>query len=261
MLPAIRSATVLIAAGCLIATAAGASAQDPHAWTPHDPDRPRPPEVEPGPATGPALPPADAAVLFDGRDLSRWRAEDGGPARWRVVEGEDGGWFEVVPGTGSVVSADSFGDVQLHVEWAAPAEPTGDGQDWGNSGVYLMGLYEVQVLNTYDNPTYADGHAAALYGQYPPLVNASRPPGEWQSYDIVFRAPRFDPDGQLLRPARVTVLHNGVLVQDAVELTGPTAYQARPPYTAHADRLPISLQDHGSVVRYRNIWVRELDGS
>lgn len=259
MLPVTRPTIVSIALASVLVSVSATSAQDPHAWPPHDTDRPRPPVVDPGPATAPAPVPSDAVVLFDGRDLSHWRDADGGPAKWRVVEGDDGGWFEVVPGTGSVVSSDSFGDIQLHVEWASPPESDGDGQDWGNSGVYLMDLYEVQVLNTHGNQTYADGHAAAVYGQYPPLVNASRPPGEWQSYDILFRAPRFDADGELLRPARVTVFHNGVLVQDDVELTGPTAYQERPPYEAHPERLPISLQDHASPVRYRNIWVRPLD--
>jgi hypothetical protein len=148
--------------------------------------------------------------------------------------------------------------VQLHIEWASPTPAEGESQERGNSGVYLMGLYEVQVLDSYDNPTYADGAAASLFGQYPPLVNASRKPGEWQTYDIVFDAPKFKSDGSLERPAVVTVFHNGVLVQDHVVLTGPTAYLERPPYKAHADKLPLMLQDHGHRVRYRNVWVREL---
>jgi hypothetical protein len=164
-----------------------------------------------------------------------------------------------VRGAGTIATAEAFGDVQLHVEWAAPSPPSGDGQNRGNSGVFLMGRYEVQVLDSYRNTTYPDGQAAALYGQYPPLVNASRPPGEWQTYDIVFRRPRFDANGKLLSKARVTVFHNGVLVQDAVELTGPTAHHARPAYSAHPDRLPILLQDHGDPVRYRNIWLRNLE--
>jgi hypothetical protein len=167
--------------------------------------------------------------------------------------------LEVVPRTGGIQTAQSFGDVQLHIEWAAPAEIRGEGQGRGNSGVFFGGgRYEVQVLDSYDNRTYADGQAAALYGQYPPMVNASRPPGEWQTYDIVFRGPRFDAQGNVTRPARVTVFHNGVLVQDNTELAGPTTHQARPPYQAHPERLPISLQDHGDLVRFRNIWVREL---
>jgi hypothetical protein len=156
------------------------------------------------------------------------------------------------------VSARAFGDVQLHIEWATPSPARGSGQARGNSGVFLMGRYEVQVLDSYQNRTYPDGQAAAIYGQYPPLVNASRPPGEWQTYDIVFRRPRFDANGALVSPARMTVFHNGVLVQDDVELTGPSGHQSRPPYERHADRLPIRLQDHGDPVRFRYIWVREL---
>jgi hypothetical protein len=223
-------------------------------WPIHAIDRPQPPVVTPGPAVSVA-PPSDAIVLFDGRDLSRWRAGDGSEARWRV----ENGYVEVVASTGSLVTADAFGDAQLHIEWAAPATPSGEGQGRGNSGVFFMGgRYEVQILDSFENPTYPDGQAGALYGQIPPLVNASRPPGEWQSYDIIFRAPRFAADGTVTSPARVTVLHNGVLIQDNVELVGPTAHNARPPYEAHEDRLPISLQDHGDPVRFRNIWIREL---
>jgi hypothetical protein len=244
-------------AGCLVAVAGPtASSQAVTSWPVHSLSRPKPPVVDPGPFTASAPPPSDAVVLFDGRTLSEWRSAGsaGGPARWKVADG----YMEVVGGTGGIVTARSFGDVQLHLEWASPASPTGEGQERGNSGVIIMGRYEVQVLDTYRNETYADGYAAALYGQYPPLVNVTRPPGQWQTYDIVFRRPRFDQAGKLLRPARVTVLHNGVLVQDAVTLTGPTSHQARPPYAPHPDRLPFELQDHGSPVRFRNIWVREL---
>jgi hypothetical protein len=240
-----------VIAGALLQSSMTSVAQE---WPIHSLDRPKPRVVDPGPAGPPVPAPADAIVLFDGRDLSRWRDAAGAPARWKV----ENGYFQVVPGTGSLVSADSFGDVQLHIEWAAPAPPRGEGQDRGNSGVFLMGTYEVQVLDSYQNTTYADGQAGAVYGQFPPLVNASRPPGEWQIYDIVFHAPRFDDRGQLLRPARVTVLHNNILIHDSVELTGPTAHRERPPYRAHAHRLPISLQDHGHPVRFRNVWVREL---
>jgi hypothetical protein len=180
---------------------------------------------------------------------------DGGPAQWRVRDGV----FEVVAGTGTLRTRDAFGDVQLHIEWMAPSPPRGRDQDRGNSGVFLMGKYEVQILDSYGNDTYADGQAAALYGQYPPLVNASRPPGEWQSYDIVFRRPRFDASGKVLSPARFTVLHNGVLVHDNAVLVGPTGHTTRPPYEAHPDRLPITLQDHGHPVRFRNVWVRDLE--
>jgi hypothetical protein len=232
-----------------------ASAQDPGPWPIHSMERARPPVVDPGPAPPPSPPPSDAVVLFDGTDLSAWRMSDGSPARWRLGDG----WFEVVPGTGSLVTSEPFGDVQLYIEWASPLEVIGDGQGRGNSGVFLMGRYEIQVLDSYRNDTYPDGQAAAVYAQYPPLVNASRPPGEWQSFDIIFRAPRFDGDGALLRPARVTAFHNGVLVHDGVELTGPGAHEARPPYEAHPPRLPLSLQDHGDRVRFRTIWIRPLD--
>src|SRR5579859_7877349 len=159
---------------------------------------------------------------------------------------------------GELRTKEAFGDCQLHVEFREPVPPHGESQERGNSGVFLMGLYEVQVLDSYDNRTYADGQASAIYGQYPPQVNAARPPGEWQWYDIVFHGPRFDSSGKLLRPARFTVLHNGVLVQDNVELTGPTANGRRPPYKPTPEKLPLALQDHGNPVRFRNVWIREL---
>jgi hypothetical protein len=204
-------------------------------------------------------PPSDAIVLFDGSSLSGWRSVDSSsqPARWRVADG----YMEVVAGTGNIATARGFGDVQLHIEWMAPTPVEGEGQGRGNSGVFLMGIYEVQVLDSYQNTTYADGHAAAIYGQYPPLVNPSRPPGEWQTYDIVFHRPRFDTNGRATTKARMTILFNGVLVQDNVELTGPTAHKARPPYAKHDDRLPLILQDHGNPVQFRNVWVRELSDS
>ena len=221
----------------------------------HARDCPAPPVIDPAPAGAPVPPPSDAIILFDGKSLSEWRSGDGSPARWLVR----GGYLEVVKGTGGIRTVKEFGDVQLHIEWAAPNPPVGEDQDRGNSGVFFMGRYEIQVLDSYGSRTYPDGQAAAVYGQYPPLVNASRPPGQWQTYDIVFRRPRFAADGSLQSPARFTVFHNGVLVQDAVTPTGPTAHQSRPGYTAHADRGPISLQDHAHPVRFRNIWVRELE--
>jgi len=226
-------------------------------WKQHDMNRPVPTVVDPGMSSTqaePGRPPSDATILFDGKDLSKWQQDDGSPAKWKVEEG----YFEVVAKTGELRTKEAFGDCQLHVEFREPTPPHGESQERGNSGVFLMGLYEVQVLDSYENKTYADGQASALYGQYPPLVNASRPPGQWQWYDIVFHGPRFDAAGKLLRPARFTVFHNGVLVQDNVELTGPTANGRRPPYKAGPDKLPLALQDHGNPVRYRNIWIREL---
>jgi hypothetical protein len=166
--------------------------------------------------------------------------------------------MEVVPHSGIIQTRQPFGDCQLHVEFTEPTPPVGEGQERGNSGVFLMGLYEIQVLDSYQSKTYADGQASAVYAQFPPQVNASRPPGQWQTYNIIFHGPRFDKDGKVLRPARVTVLHNGVLVQDNVELSGPTGHHVRPPYKPTPDKLPLSLQDHGNPVRFRNIWIREL---
>jgi len=226
-------------------------ALDAQQWPVHDMNRPPPPLIDPG-STG--RPPSDAIVLFGGADASEWRMKSGEPAKWKV----DGDYIEIVPGSGDLVTARGFGDCQLHLEWATPAIPKGEGQDRGNSGVFLMERYEVQVLDSYRNHTYPDGQAAAIYGQFPPLVNASRAPGEWQEYDIIFHRPRFDRDGKLLRPARMTVFHNRVLVHDDVELAGATVHGARASYLAHPDRLPLVLQDHGSPVRYRNIWVREI---
>jgi hypothetical protein len=197
-------------------------------------------------------------VLFDGKSLANWRSADsatlGQPAKWKV----ENGYMEVVRGMGSIQTAQEFGDAHLHVEWTAPNPPTGTGQNRGNSGVFLMKTYEVQVLDSYNNTTYPDGQAGALYGQFPPLVNAMRPPGEWQVYDIIFRAPRFSPTGQVTTPARMTVFHNGIVVQDNVSLLGPTTHTVRTPYALHPDKLPIMLQDHGDPVRFRNIWIRPL---
>ena len=244
----------LFSVGSMIVMAAAfAAAQD--AWPVHDPNRPMPKVVAPGPAGPPAPAPADAVVLFDGKDLAAWTDAKGQPARWKV----ENGYMEVVPKTGGIRTAAGFGDCQLHVEWMAPSPAKGTDQDRGNSGVFLMDLYEVQVLDCYGNKTYADGMTAAIYGQFPPLVNACRPPGEWQTYDIVFHRPRFDKAGKVLSPATMTVFHNGLVVHERAVLTGPTAHKARPPYTMHADRLPISLQDHSHPVRYRNIWIRELE--
>jgi len=236
----------------VVALAAAQSVPKPE-WAVHDMNRPLPPVVDPGPPGPPIPAPSDAVVLFDGKDLSGWADAKGSPALWKV----ENGYMEAAAGTGSIRTKRGFGDCQLHIEWAAPAAVKGEGQDRGNSGVYLMDTYEVQVLDSYNNKTYADGSAAAIYGQYPPLVNACRKPGEWQTYDIIFYAPRFDKDKKLVTPARMTVLHNGILVHDNAIVWGPTA-QDKPQYAYHPDKMPISLQDHGHPVRYRNIWIREL---
>jgi len=222
----------------------------------HDRNAPQPPVVTPGEPSTQAQagkPPSDAVILFNGKDLSNWESVNGGPADWKVEKGD----FATVPGKGDIRSKQAFGDCQLHVEWAAPNPPHGEDQDRGNSGVYLMSSFEIQVLDSYQSKTYPDGQASALYGQYAPLVNACRPPGEWQTYDIVFHGPRFDAAGKLTRAATVTVFHNGVLVQDHVTVLGRTdgeheAYQQIP------TKLPLKLQDHNHPVRFRNIWMREI---
>jgi len=221
-------------------------------WKVHDRERPAPAVVTPGATPGAA--PSDAVVLFDGKGLGEWVATSGGDAQWAVRDG----YMETRPGAGAIRTRRGFGDVQLHVEWAAPSRVEGEGQGRGNSGVIIMGRYEVQVLDSHGNRTYPDGQAASVYGQYPPLVNASRPPGEWQVYDIVFRRPRFAADGKLLRPANMTVLHNGVLVQDHVDLWGETNWLQFRAYSKHPDALPLELQDHANPVKYRNVWLREL---
>jgi hypothetical protein len=221
----------------------------------HDPARPHPLTVTPGAAPG--SPPSDAMVLFDGNDLSKWVQRDAqGAARapkWIVRDG----YVEVAARTGALETRDSFGDVQLHIEWAAPQAITANSQGRGNSGVLLMGMYEVQILDSFDNRTYADGQAGALYGHWPPLVNAARPPGEWQVFDIVFEAPRFDGD-TVVKPAHTTVIWNGVVIHHRRELAGPTVYRNVARYKPHAGELPLRLQDHGNPVRFRNIWVRRL---
>ena len=223
-------------------------------WRQHDIRRPKPPVVEPAEGTIAAKPPKDALVLFDGSGLDAWQSPDGGPAKWKVVDGS----MVTAPGTGPIETKAKFGDVQLHAEWAAPSPPKGTGQDRGNSGVFLTGRFEIHVLDSYRADTYADGQAGAIYGQYPPLSNASRPPGQWQSYDVAFRRPRFDASGGLLEPARITLFHNGVLVQNNEEPFGPTSWLKWLPYEDKGGRGPISLQDHDHPVRYRNIWVRDL---
>jgi hypothetical protein len=226
-------------------------------WHVHDSDRPHPPVITPGtPSTqetaGKA--PSDAIVLFDGKDLSHWKSESGGPAPWKIEDGA----IIAQRGGGTLVSKDEFGDCQIHIEWASPKPPRGRDQDRGNSGVLISGRYEVQVLDSFENLTYADGQAGAIYGQYPPLVNASRKPGEWQTYDIAFTAPRFKADGSLETPAYETVFHNGVLVHNHTPVIGAMSYRTVGKYTAHKPEGPLALQDHGHPVKFRNIWVRPI---
>ncbi|MFC1724581.1 DUF1080 domain-containing protein [candidate division KSB1 bacterium] len=218
----------------------------------YDENQPQPPVVKPHSIESKNAP-SDAIVLFNGEDISQWVDGKGNPARWKV----ENGYMEVVKGTGSIKTKQGFGSCQLHIEWATPEEVKGTSQGRGNSGVFLMDQYEVQVLDSYNNITYPAGMAASLYGQSPPMVNASRPPGEWQSYDIIFHRPVFK-DGKAVKPAVITVFHNGILVHDHFRILGAMAFKKIPEYKAHPDKLPIGLQDHGNPVRYRNIWIRPL---
>ena len=236
-----NSLVTLLIAGCLlVAQNATSSAAD-------KPKLPEPPVIDPGPPGGP---PSDAIVLFDGQDLSKWRNAKMDAAGWKV----ENGYMEVAR-TGDILTKEEFGDIQLHVEWAAPAEVKGEGQGRGNSGVYLMGRYEIQVLDCFNNKTYPDGQTAAFYLNSAPLVNACRKPGEWQTYEIIFHAPKPQPDGQV-KPGSFTVLHNGVLVQDHIPIKGEATTSAA--LKGVATQGPLVLQDHGNPVRYRNIWLRKL---
>lgn len=208
----------------------------------------RPAVVTPGADGGP---PSDAVVLFDGTDLSAWENAE----NWKIEEGA------LVAGGGDIRTKESFGDCQLHIEWSAPTPATGSGQGRGNSGIFLMDNYELQVLDSFENETYHDGQAGAVYKQTPPQVNAMRPPGEWNVYDIIWTAPRFHEDGSLASPAYITALHNGVLILNHFELLGDTPFVRPPQYQKHPDRLPIRLQDHGNPVRFRNIWIREIQAA
>lgn len=208
---------------------------------------PEPKVVTPGDEN--RLPPSDAVVLFDGNNMSAW--ENG--ENWKVENGE-----AVVHG-GAIQSKAKFGDCQVHIEWSAPVPAEGEGQGRGNSGMFLMGIYEIQILDSYINKTYFDGQAGAIYKQTPPMVNAMRPPGEWNTYEVIWTRPRFADDGSLESPAYITALHNGVLILNHFELLGDTPYHRPPHYEKHDDKLPISLQDHGNPVRFRNIWVREIE--
>lgn len=247
---------------CLLAVALGLTITSyaEKSYNVHDINRPNPLVITPAEQFG--QPPSDAIILFDGKDTSQWQSEkDSGPVKWKV----ENGYMEVVKKTGDIRTVKEFGNCQLHIEWWVPpdVDPKITDQKRSNSGVFLMDKYEVQVLDSYTddnyktNKSYADGQASAIYGQYPPLVNACRKPGVWQSYDISFLRPLFDDKGKCIRPARITVFHNGVVVQNNVEIKGATAHKKKAQYSPH-DKGPLKLQEHGNPVRFRNIWIREL---
>ena len=222
-------------------------------WHVHDPARPQPPLVTSGTFSEKATPPSDAIVLFDGTDLSQWRDQKTGEAApWTIEDGV------MVSAKGDIQTTNQFGDIQLHLEFKEPTPPRGDGQGRGNSGVFFMGQYEIQVLDCYNNKTYADGATAGIYGQHPALVNACRPPGEWQTYDIIFNVPHFGANGELLSPAYVTVFHNGVVAQDHQAVRGATNWRVPGKYTPHGPTGPLALQYHNNSVSFRNIWVRPV---
>jgi Domain of Unknown Function (DUF1080) len=237
--------------------ALSASARENIEYEVHDGRRPQPTVITPGTFSTQdraGTPPSDAIVLFFGKDLSSWESVKGGDAPWQVVDGD----IQCVPGSGNIQTKQQFGDVQLHLEMLEPQGTQGRSQERGNSGVFLQGLYEIQVLDNYKSETYPDGMAGAIYGQYPPLVNACRPQGEWQTYDIIFHAAKLQ-NGKVVKPARVTAFFNGVLVHDDTDLIGPTGRESLASYPASLPgKGPLQLQDHNDPVHYRNIWVREL---
>ena len=231
-----------------------AEAQLETGWKIHDLNRPQPKIAKPAAEALTVKPPSDADVLFDGTDLSQWRDSQGGKSKWKVEDNI----LVSTKKSGNIYTNKEYGDCQLHLEWAIPKDTEGSGQGRGNSGVFLMGLFEIQILETLENPTYADGMAGSVYGQYPPLVNAARGVGEWQTFDIVFHRPRFNSDGSLKSRARITVLHNGVLTQDNVEIFGPTSWIKHFEYSKKMSKASLALQEHGNIVHFRNIWIREL---
>lgn len=211
----------------------------------------KPKKVTPGVNAGEA--PSDAIIIFDGKDLNNFTTLKGEPAKWEVKDGA----FTVSKGTGDIKTKQTFGDIQLHIEWRAPSVVVGDGQGRGNSGIFLSELYELQVLDSYESPTYSNGQASSIYKQAIPLVNATRKPGEWQVYDVIFIAPKFSDNGRVITPATITVIHNGILTQNHTTIIGPTEYKGFPVYKPHG-KASIKLQDHGNPVSFRNIWIREL---
>lgn len=243
---------IILSVSFLVCTITSLSAQE---MKPEETEKwePVPPVVDPGKEI--PSPPSDAIILFDRNDLSKWESTKGGKAEW-VVNSDA---FTVKPGTGNIQTREKFADIQLHIEWKTPLDTAGKhGQGRGNSGVYLQGLYEVQVLDSYKNRTYSNGQAGSIYKQYIPMVNAMKPPGEWQVYDIIFYAPRFNEDGSLKKPGFITVFHNGVLIHHYAEIKGTTTNIGQPKYRPHTLKMPLMLQDHGNYVSYRNIWLREL---
>lgn len=244
----------LLIASCVIAPVVVAAQQPVREGDPKLTEiwQPEPAVVKPGKTAADA--PADAIVLFDGKSTAAWLGKDNAAAKWKVEDGA----MTVVKGAGDIHTKESFGDCQLHIEWRTPAEVKGDGQGRGNSGIFLMGRYELQVLDSYNNRTYSNGQAASIYKQLPPLVNASRGPGEWQVYDVIFTAPRFYENGTVQSQARITVIHNGVVVQNNAAIWGSTQYIGIATYEKHAEKESIILQDHGNPVSYRNIWIRPL---
>jgi hypothetical protein len=244
---------ILISAFCF-ACSANTNAQQERTGDPKLTElwQPEPPVISPGKTS--ADPPSDAIILFNGKDGSQWVAKDGGAIKWKIADGI----LTVGAGTGEISTRQGFGDCQLHIEWRTPAEVKGEGQGRGNSGIFLMGKYELQVLDSYKNKTYSNGQAGSIYKQLMPLVNASRPPGEWQTYEVIFKAPRFYENGIVKSPATITVLHNGVLVQNNATLAGSTQYIGLASYEKHGEKEPLKLQDHGNPTSFRNIWIREL---
>ena len=226
-------------------------------WHVHDGGRPQPRVITSGKTFSDlADAPSDAVVLFDGKDFSKWRSGNGGEVKWKL----ENGYMETTPKSGVIRTKDEFSDFQLHLEFATPEKVVGDGQGRGNNGVNIFGRYEIQVLDSYNNKTYPDGQAAAIYGQTPPLVNASRPPGVWQTYDIVFEAPRWDAEGKLSKKGSFTVFHNGVLMHHRQEIIGPMAHRTVRQFEKHEAEEPFGLQDHDTRTRFRNIWIRRLKG-
>jgi len=243
----VKTTIIFMASLAILASLAGCNCQQAKVWQ-------TPPVITPGNNCG--EPPSDAIILFDGNDVSQWVSADGkSPIKWKV----ENGYMEVVPKSGNILTKRGFGDCQLHIEWATPAEVKGSDQKRGNSGVFLMNLYEVQVLDSYQNDTYFEGMAGAIYSQSPPWVNVCRPPGQWQSYDIIFHRPHFN-GNKCIKPARMTIFQNGVMVQDNCELEGLTTKKPSF-YQVHGDKEPLQLQDHNNPVRFRNIWIRELPES